>query len=55
MLTLKDAAKTIGVPYNSVLLHHKKGRIPTQKVGRYQLIDPDVLRSVLTALKYRPR
>lgn len=55
MHTLKDAAKMIGVPYNSVLFHHKKGRIPVRKVGQYQLIEPEVLRSILTALHYRQR
>jgi predicted site-specific integrase-resolvase len=55
MHTLKEAAKMIGVPYNSVLFHHKKGRIPVRKVGHYQLIEPEVLRSVLTALHYRQR
>ncbi|HLG65560.1 MAG TPA: hypothetical protein VKY19_26785 [Ktedonosporobacter sp.] len=55
MLTLKDAAKVIGVPYNSVLFHYRLGRIPVQQVGRYQLIDPTVLRAVLAAYGYRKR
>lgn len=55
LLPLKDAAKAIGVPYNSVLHHYKLGRIPTQHVGRYRLIDPSVLRALLQAHHYHSR
>lgn len=52
---LKDAAEAIGVPYNSVLHHYRLGRIPTQQVGRYRLIDPSVLQALLQARHYHPR
>ncbi|GCE26339.1 hypothetical protein KDA_18230 [Dictyobacter alpinus] len=55
LLPLKDAAKAIGVPYNSVWHHYKLGRIPTQKVGRYRLIDPAVLQTLLLAYGYQQK
>ncbi|GHO69297.1 hypothetical protein KSC_081890 [Ktedonobacter sp. SOSP1-52] len=55
LLPLKDAARAIGIPYNSVWHHYKLGRIPTQLAGRYHLIDPDVLQTVLLAYGYRKR
>ena len=55
LLTLKDAAREINVPYQSVLRHYNAGRIPTYNIGRVKAIDPLVLRSVLTALGYQPR
>lgn len=55
LLPLKDAAQAIDVPYRSVYHHAQKGRIPTQQIGRYQVIEPAVLAAVLAALGYQRR
>lgn len=55
LVTLKEASKSIGIPYETVWYHFKHGRIATVKVGKYQLIDPEALRRVLNSLGYRQR
>lgn len=55
LLTLKEAAKSLGVPYSSVVYYHRAGRLPTYTIGRAEVIDPRVLKAILEALNYRPR
>lgn len=55
LLPLKEAARELGVPYASVLLHHKQNRLPVQRIGRVCAIEPETLRLVLQALGYTPR
>lgn len=55
LMSLKDAAALIGVPYNSVWYYYKAGRLPTFKVAGRVLVDPRVLKGVLDGLGYQPR
>jgi molybdenum-dependent DNA-binding transcriptional regulator ModE len=55
MMSLKEAARAIGVPYHSVWYHYKEGRLPVHKIVGRLLIDPEVLREALAELGYRPR
>lgn len=55
LMPLKDAAREIGVPYPSVRNYQKTGKLPTQKIGRIDAIEPLILKAMLHALGYRPR
>lgn len=55
MVSLKEAAAIIGVPYRSVWYWYKEGLLPVRKASGRLLIEPEVLRQRLAELGYRPR
>ena len=54
-VSLKEAAKMLGVPYQTVWYHFVQGRIPTHDIAGRHLIQARVLRGVLDGIGYRPR
>ncbi len=55
MVSLKEAAAIIGVPYRSVWYWHKQGLLPVRRIAGRALIEPEMLRKTLALLGYRPR
>lgn len=55
MLSLKEACKVVGVPYNSALYHYREGRIPVMHIAGRNLIEPETLRRVLAEVGYRKK
>ena len=53
LVSLREASKISGVPYATANYH--LSRLPVTKVGAYNLIEPHVLLSVMTALGWKPR
>jgi molybdenum-dependent DNA-binding transcriptional regulator ModE len=54
-LSLREAARAIQVPYNSVWYWHRLGKLPVRKIAGRNLIEPQSLRRALTNLGYRPK
>jgi hypothetical protein len=54
-MSLKEAAKAIQVPYNSVWYWHRLGQLPVRRIAGRNMIDPRSLRRVLKNLGYRSK
>jgi hypothetical protein len=54
-MSLKEAARAIQVPYNSVWYWHKLGRLPVRKIAGRNMIEPHTLRWALQTLGYHPK
>lgn len=55
LMSLREAAREVNVPYISVQRYHNQGKLPVQRIGRICAIEPNVLKAVLNALGYTPR
>lgn len=55
-VSLKEAARALGVNYDSLHHHFRAGRIPVaQRVGNVILVEVPVVKAVLDAIGYTPR
>jgi hypothetical protein len=55
VVSLKEAARELGVNYDAVYHHFRAGRIPAKKVGTVLLVEVPVVKAVLDNLGYTPR
>ncbi len=54
LVTLRDAAKTLNVPYPTAFNYLKKGRVPCMTLGRYRLVTVQGLKDALERYGYTP-
>jgi hypothetical protein len=54
-MSLKEAARAIRTPYNSVWYWYKQGKLPIRKIAGRNMIAPRTLRRTLRTLGYRPK
>jgi molybdenum-dependent DNA-binding transcriptional regulator ModE len=54
-VSLREAARAIQVPYNSVWYYYKLGKLPVRKIAGRNMIEPQLLRRTLQTLGYRPK
>jgi hypothetical protein len=54
-LSLREAARAIQTPYNSVWYWHKLGKLPVRKIAGRNMIEPQSLRQALNRLGYSPK
>jgi len=55
VVSLREAARELGVNYDAVYHHYRAGRIPAKKVGSVLLVEVPVVKAVLASLGYTPR
>lgn len=54
-MSMKEAARAIQVPYNSVWYWYKLGKLPVRKIAGRNMIEPKSLRQALNRLGYSPK
>jgi len=54
-VSLREAARAIQVPYNSVWYWHKLGKLPVRRIAGRNLIESQSLRQALRDLGYSPK